>query len=335
MIPERSSDPPDVGEAMRVLVCGSGFGRIYLRALAGRPEYALVGLLGRGSERSSRLAGRYGLPLITRLEALPHADIACVALAQKDAATVVPVLLNAGMHVLMEHPVSPDALVPLLDHAFRVDRCLHVNSHFAEIAHIDRFLRHCADLARREAARWITGACSARTRFSLLDILLRLRLSAGESDRVAQLLASAALPGGFRYMVGTLGDVPFHVTETPSASAIDDGSDQQIGHRLTVAFSSEAVTLVGTWGPVVSTRPMSHDWRLAPRDPAQATVADLRDTAIREAVAAVREHARTGKPPRSQTSTHLIELARLWDQTVAVTSSGADRAGWSRLDRPR
>lgn len=296
-------------EPIRVLVCGSGFGRIYCRALGDHPEYEVVGLFSRGSDRSLRVAAEYGLRTYSTQESLPQADIACVALRPEAAATVVPGLLDSGMQVLIEHPISEAQLTPLLARAAAHERCLHVNSHFADITHIADFLRRCRESAARERPLWISGVCSWRTRFSLIDMLFRI---CGPDDH-EHLTAMPTSGGVGRSFVGTLGGVPLRLIETGSRSRTDDGSDQHLGHRITIAFPSETLTLVDTWGPIVSTRAMRDDWSVEPR--AQDTVRTMRDSVLQRAVNALWEESKSRQRADGQTPAHLVRVARMWDQT--------------------
>ena len=78
----------------RVVVAGTGFGRIYIEALTSerlaplrqqQHPFELAGIMGRGSETSRSIAKQYGVPLYTEAEQiLQRASQVLVAL-QKDA----------------------------------------------------------------------------------------------------------------------------------------------------------------------------------------------------------------------------------------------------------
>lgn len=310
-------EPPPASRPLRVLVCGSGFGRIWMRALAGDPDVRVVGLVGRGSPRTRRLATAYGVPALTSRDPFPEADVACVAVSASDAEALTGVLLDRGLHVLLEHPVSADVFERLRAQTERAGKCLHVNLHFADLPHVDDFLRSCGDRARRERPRWVLGVCSARTRFSLIDMLLRLFDSPKEAEGAGALDAVATPPRVARSLVGSFDGVPVHVTETAYRSARDDGSDQAVSHRLTIGYPSETVTLVDTWGPVVSTRALRSDAKVTHCLPPDATVSSVRDAALRSAVSALWRQAVDGRGPAAQTPDHLMRVARLWDATGA------------------
>ncbi|WP_210540227.1 Gfo/Idh/MocA family oxidoreductase [Streptomyces scabiei] len=57
---------------LRVVVCGTRFGQVYLSALRRCPErYRLVGVVARGGARSVALAEEYGVPLYSSVDQLP------------------------------------------------------------------------------------------------------------------------------------------------------------------------------------------------------------------------------------------------------------------------
>ena len=47
----------------QILVCGTGFGKIYLKAIAESKEYELMGILGKGSDRSRLLSKNLNVPV--------------------------------------------------------------------------------------------------------------------------------------------------------------------------------------------------------------------------------------------------------------------------------
>ena len=65
---------------IKVVVCGSTFGQLYLKALQDRSDlFQIVGLFGTGSERSKKCAKEYGITLYTDIEKIPkETDLACI-----------------------------------------------------------------------------------------------------------------------------------------------------------------------------------------------------------------------------------------------------------------
>lgn len=67
---------------LRVLVCGTNFGRFYAEAVRRRPGYTLAGILSRGSAASRAYAESLGVPFHSDVGDLPDGiDAACVAVS--------------------------------------------------------------------------------------------------------------------------------------------------------------------------------------------------------------------------------------------------------------
>ena len=71
-----------MNKKIRVIVCGTTFGKFYIEAIRQNPEiFELVAIFAKGSERSKQCATEYKVPLITEIENIPHdIDLACVVL---------------------------------------------------------------------------------------------------------------------------------------------------------------------------------------------------------------------------------------------------------------
>ncbi len=97
---------------LRTLVVGSGWGEHAAGVFAADERTRLVGLVGRGSERTRALAERLAVPAFTDIgEAIRAAapEVAAVAVNERDNPAIVRALLEAGCHVLCSHPVAASA----------------------------------------------------------------------------------------------------------------------------------------------------------------------------------------------------------------------------------
>ena len=206
-------------------MCGSGYGASYLRALCAHERYDVVGLLSRGSPRSHETAKKFGVLSVTAGDALPPADIACVAVAGAPSVQVAHRVLRSGMDVLLEHPLGEALVAQALDFADAHGRRLHVNSHFADIEPVRQFIEACQKAGQAERPEFVTGLCSSRTRFSLLDIMLQALRADGCGDGGVLSVDSGSSPE-FRTFTGELGGTAVQVTETTRVSDVDDGTDQ-------------------------------------------------------------------------------------------------------------
>ena len=159
---------------LRVLVCGTNYGRIYRAAIQRAPQaFELVGILARGSARSLELSKESGVPLYREVESLPgDIDIACAAMGTSGEGVVLR-LLEHGIHVLCEHPHGPDFMEAAKRTAAQHHACFHVNGHFAGLEAASAFIKHC-NLARRFAVPvFLDAMATDRSLYGALDILRR------------------------------------------------------------------------------------------------------------------------------------------------------------------
>ena len=159
---------------VRALVCGSNYGRYYVDAIGLAPDrFHLAGILARSSNRSQRLAQRYGVPLYRTTSELPdQIDLACAAMSSS-AAPVVLQLLERGIHVLCEHPQRPRFLREALDLAGQRQVRFHVNGHFPDLPAPRSFITRCQQLHQAQPVRLLHIMVTDRTLYTGLDIVIR------------------------------------------------------------------------------------------------------------------------------------------------------------------
>ena len=93
------------------LICGSTFGALHAAA-SSISGCRLIGVLGKGSSRTSSLAAAYGVPSITDINEVPRTSggVASVALRSPslggDSVEVALSLAERGWNVLVEGPLS-------------------------------------------------------------------------------------------------------------------------------------------------------------------------------------------------------------------------------------
>lgn len=99
----------------QILVCGTGFGKIYLKAIAESKEYELMGILGKGSDRSRLLSKNLNVPMYTDIKEInQNVDAACV---------VVPNAAGGG------NGANPLHLYHRIELTFSTGRLCLVNTH--------------------------------------------------------------------------------------------------------------------------------------------------------------------------------------------------------------
>ncbi len=139
---------------LRVLVCGTNFGRFYAEAVRRRPGYTLAGILSQGSAASRAYADSLGVPFYSHPGDLPaDIDAACVAVSSSisggEGSELARGLMDRGIHVLQEHPVHLKELTGNLKHARSRGVQYRINTHYPHVAPVRSFI----DAARRLVAR--------------------------------------------------------------------------------------------------------------------------------------------------------------------------------------
>jgi thiazolinyl imide reductase len=243
----------------RVVVCGTGFGRVYLSAFRrtlGESEadfpFRLTGVLGRGSARSKACAERYGVPLLTDPDDVPGlADLACVVVPNGvgggEGAALAQRLMGHGVHVLHEHPIHQVELAACLRTARRHGVQYRLNTFYPHLAPVRRFLAAARHLAERQEVLYAEGACAVHVSYDLIDILGQ----ALGGLRPWQLGDPGPDGGPFRTLEGLLAGVPVTLRVLNQLDPEDPDNHTHLLHRATLGFTGGTLILAGTHGPVL------------------------------------------------------------------------------------
>lgn len=325
---------PVVAKPVRILVCGSNYGRSYVEALrlAG-PGYQLAGILARGSLRSQVLAADCAVPLYRRVEDLPpDVDLACTAMGTS-AFDIVLQILRRGTNVLCEHPIRTAQLREALKTAVESGVHFHVNGHFAELPATQRFISRARDQLLFEDALFLQVVISDRALYSTLDILHLVFDSLSRTH-----LTLVRQDGLFAVLEGSLGILPavlqLQYRSTDRQSHLPDGdAGYVVDQRLTIGFSSGILTLLGIAGPTLwnsnAARTASSDplWSVVHGDTAMTPRSLLearRQANLRAIECAIRCSADEVVPPH-QDREHMLEVSNLWE-TISETVAASLRA---------
>lgn len=261
------------GPPLRVVVCGTGFGRFYVRALRGMPDtFRLSGLLTRGGEYSRRYAEELGVPLYTSPDQLPDdIDAACVvvgsAVSGGAGGELARSLLERGLHVIQEHPVHHDELAEALRLARRNRAIYHLNPFYRHVEPVRRFLAAAGALRRSGPFLFIDATSAIQVLHPLLDILARAlggprpwALSHPlQADPEVTVLAAHAQP--YRVLQATVAGVPLTLRVQNQLDPSDGDNHALLWHRLALGTADGVLTLADTHGPV-----LWHPRLYAPRD---------------------------------------------------------------------
>ncbi|MCC3331513.1 Gfo/Idh/MocA family oxidoreductase [Nocardia abscessus] len=256
------NDSPPLPAVPKVVVCGTSFGRVYLRAVHEDPTVELAGVVSRGSAASLGYAKSYGVPHYVGVEQLPSdVDIACVAVragaAGGDGAKLAQSLLTRGIHVLQEHLLHPDELTDCLRTAREHGVCYRLNSFYPHLRPVQLFLHAAQVLRERQQPLHVDAAAGSQVVYSLLDIIGRAvgRLrpwAIGDPAPIPpELAALADPPMPYTHLTAVIGGVPVSLRVQNQIHPADPDNHALLLHRLAIAFESGVLTLADTHGPVL------------------------------------------------------------------------------------
>ena len=316
---------------LRVLVCGTNYGRIYLDALNWKHgRYELVGILASGSSRSIAVAAQHGVRLFHTVEELPSdIDIACAAMGTSGSEAVMQ-LLDRGIHVLAEHPLRSAYLNAAFAKAAERNVCFHVNAHLAALPLSRTFIEECRSLLRGKPPVFISVMATDRSLYATIDLLMLLL-----QDPPDFKLASRNTVPQFAILNGSFG--PIGVSFQIQNSILSDGSirpDGGAGYvvdcRVAVASPKGMLTLMSINGPVVwnvnygGTRsPSSPSWKIVgSRKPDSGMQLYLhRVQANLDAIDMIARCRKGREALANQTPNHVLAVSRLWEVLCKKTSS--------------
>jgi pyochelin biosynthesis protein PchG len=246
----------------RVIVAGTGFGRVYLSAFRSPGcDFELAGILALGSERSRLCAERYAVPLYTDCAQIPSdIRIACVvvggAVNGGQGTLLSETLMTRGIHVLQEHPLHHDEVARCLQLAQRNGVVHMINTHYVHIRPVRQFIAAVRDLVSRQPPLFIDAASAFQTLYTLIDIIGqavgRLRPWAlGDPSRLDDRVRHAGGSAVFRSLDGAIAGIPLTLRVQNQLQPNEPDNHTHFFHRITIGFEGGNLTLVNTNGPIV------------------------------------------------------------------------------------
>lgn len=237
---------------LRVVVCGTTFGRVYLKAIERLGDaFQLVGVLASGSAHSRRLAREYGVPLYREVMDIPegHVDLACVVVRSTvvggPGQGIARAFLQRGIAVLQEHPVHHDEVVECLRLARRHGTRYELNAFYPDLAAPRRFIETGQRLLRHSPPGWLDAACSVHVLYPLIAILGQLL--GGFRPWNFQVYPPPA-GGPFTMVGGAIAGIPLTLRVQNQINPKDPDNHTELLHRLSLGCEAGSLTLTDTHG---------------------------------------------------------------------------------------
>ncbi|MFJ3937493.1 Gfo/Idh/MocA family oxidoreductase [Streptomyces parvus] len=242
---------------LRVLVCGTNFGRFYAEAVRRRPGYTLAGILSRGSAASRAYADSLGVPFYSHPGDLPaDIDAACVAVSSSisggEGSELARGLMDRGIHVLQEHPVHLKELTGNLKHARSRGVQYRINTHYPHVAPVRSFIDAARRLVARQRPLFLDAATPVHLMHPLVDILGQTMgtLRPWRFADPASLPAEIG-PQPFRSLHGVFAGVPLTLRVHHQLDPADRDNHALHWHRISLGTEGGVLTLADTHGPVL------------------------------------------------------------------------------------
>lgn len=242
-----------------VLVCGSGFGKIYVDAINNMDEFYLSGILGNGGERSKLISKDLNVSYFTDPEDPNiNADLACVIIPNSGAGgtgyKVAKKLLKKGISTLLEHPAHESEIVECMknsgDTKFMLNPFYRYTKPFKKFLEIANFIKKYSELLNASLE------CSINVLYDGIDMLG----CCIDSIAYWELGNVSEVPRSVKNKVGGKGNVVLNanVGGLPVSFRINREIDKynpdhpmHLYHKIELTFSSGRLCLVNTNGPIV------------------------------------------------------------------------------------
>lgn len=163
---------------LRVLLCGTGFGKFYLEALRKLESlYEVAGILGQGGAGSMKLAKDLAVPYYVSVDEVDAEAInaACVVVKSSivggNGTDIALKLLKRSISVLQEHPVSYEDYLHCMK-AAKAGKCKYtMNSFYSYLPAEDKFIKSAKKISSVSRLICIEASTSIQLLFPLIDTL--------------------------------------------------------------------------------------------------------------------------------------------------------------------
>jgi len=160
---------------IRVLLCGTVFGQIYLKGVIVNEDFQLAGILSNGSEQSRKIAVEYQVPIYTDVDEISNQDFELALVVIRSGivggagSEIAQKLLNKQISVVQEQPVHSEEAVENYKIAMKNNVFYKVNTFYSYLPSSRIFHSKICELKAKSEIYSIDGACSLPVLLPFVD----------------------------------------------------------------------------------------------------------------------------------------------------------------------
>ncbi len=242
----------NIEKKLKIIVCGTRFGKFYIEAIKQSSEFELAGILSQGSANSQKCAECYGTKLYTDPVQLPSdIDLACVVVRTGvlgGRGTELSVnLMKKGIHVLLEQPIHQRDLAVCYKTAKQNKVCFVLGDLYVELPSVKKFITLARGVIKHQTPLYLNIDLATQVSFPLVHILTKA-LPSLRPWKVEQTIKGNA---PFQVISMTIGGIPVVVRAHNQVDTRISDSYLHLMHRITLGVGGGSLSLVDTHGPVI------------------------------------------------------------------------------------
>lgn len=160
---------------IRVLLCGTVFGQIYLKGVLANEDFQLAGILSNGSGQSRKIAAQYQVPIYKDVDEITNQDFDLAFVVIRSGIVggagneIAQKLLNKQISVVQEQPVHSEEAVENYKTAMKNNVFYKVNTFYSYLPSSRIFHSKIYELKSKSEIYSIDGVCSLPVLLPFID----------------------------------------------------------------------------------------------------------------------------------------------------------------------
>ena len=237
----------------RILICGAGFGQIYLEALKRiNSEFEVVGLFCKNSPHSQLIASYYNIPTYDDISQVPeNINLVCVVVKSSvlggEGTNLAIEFLSNGYNVMLEQPVNEKDILRCITIARSKNRIFWVGDLYSRLESVKKYKKYVGKILCNNQLSYIEVDFSSQVSYPLCDILIEVFPEYRPfklEDRVEQV-------GPIQVVKGIISDIPIIFKVDNRADPKSPDTYLNVFHRIKATFDCGSLVLENTHGPII------------------------------------------------------------------------------------